>query len=35
VAVAKLQDAVGVVCTSCRKSIPMTPEFVAAMRVIK
>ena len=35
VAITKLQSAVGVICIGCRKSIPMTAEFVAAMRVIK
>jgi len=34
-AIAKLQTVVGVICIGCHKSIPMTAEFVAAMRVIK
>ena len=33
IAVAKLQQSVvGVVCTGCRKSIPMTPDFLEAIR---
>jgi len=35
VAIAKLQSAVGVVCTGCRKSIPMSAEFVEAIAALK
>ena len=31
IAVAKLQSAVGVVCVSCRKAIPITPDFLEAI----
>ena len=32
IAVAKLQNVVGIVCVSCRKQIPLTAEFREAIR---
>jgi hypothetical protein len=35
VPIAKLRESiVGIICTGCRKSIPLTAEFVEAIRAI-